>query len=721
MVDINEYMDLFLQESREHLQSLNNELLQLEQNPRDKDALNEIFRAAHTLKGMAATMGFDKITELTHLLEDILDDLREDAFYFSPELGDLLFQCVDVLEVMVEDLAIGKEEDHDISELMGKLKDYHQRERKQNLNQEDLKEEIEKRSEEFEIDVYSKEKISDYEKFEDELVEGPELESEPEPEFRPEIEEKTEAAELEFFFSEEEEDLLVEARRQKLNVYQVHVEIDPECIMKSVRAFMVYNNLGKMGQILKSIPEIQDIESDIKEDIIIFLITSHSQEEIEISLDMISEVTIKEIKVLESPSSDLVLDEIIEDTVDINPDEDKTRKEEKKDDLRTEIRRKINKTVRVDIEKLDQLMNLVGELVINKTRLEQIFKTNNLSDLHVTVEQIDRITSDLQNLVMGVRMVPIEQVFSRFPRMVRDLSKELGKQVELIMEGKETELDRTIIDEIGDPLVHLIRNSIDHGLEDPETRQKAGKPAQGNLCLLAKQEGNSVIIIVEDDGQGINIDKIKEKALEKGMVTQSELEQMDENSIINLIFSPGFSTSNKITDISGRGVGLDVVKAKIQSLNGNVFVESKAGQGTRFTIKLPLTLAIIQALMVKVGEETFAIPLVNIDETICIKSDKIQMVQGQEVIVLRGTVLRLVRLAEVLEVPGEIVTSDELNIVVVRKDNQQISLAVNELIGQQEIVISSLGKMLNGIPGIAGAAILGDGTVSLILDISTLL
>jgi two-component system chemotaxis sensor kinase CheA len=365
-------------------------------------------------------------------------------------------------------------------------------------------------------------------------------------------------------------------------------------------------------------------------------------------------------------------------------------------------------------------MNLVGELVINKTRLEQINLSNNMNGLNDTIEQINRITTDLQTVVQNVRMVSIEQVFNRFTRMVRDLAKELGKEVDLILEGKETELDRTVIDEIGDPLVHLIRNAVDHGLEMPEERIKNNKSSVGTLKLIAKHDGNQVTICVEDDGRGLDVERIKQKALAKNFVTQEQLENMDDQSITNMIFEAGFSTADKVTDISGRGVGLDVVKSKIQALSGQVLVETKKEHGSRFVIKLPLTLAIIQALLVRVQDETFAIPLANIDETCSLEPNQIKNIQNQQVMVLRGNVLPLISIKNILDIPGDNQT-DELYVVVVQKGDKKFGLVVEELIGQQEIVISSLGKLLSGLPGIAGASILGDGSISLILDIGTLL
>ncbi len=380
---------------------------------------------------------------------------------------------------------------------------------------------------------------------------------------------------------------------------------------------------------------------------------------------------------------------------------------------------KIKQTVRVDIDRLDKLMNLVGELVMHKGRLEQIGATHKVTDLNETIEQIDRITTDLQSVVMKVRMVPIEAVFNRFPRMVRDLAKDLDKEVEFLLEGKETELDRTVIDEIGDPLVHLLRNALDHGLESTQERVAKGKPRQGNVILRARHEGNNVYIDVEDDGAGINPDRIADKAIEKGLITAKEAENLSKEEIINLLFTPGFSTATNVTDISGRGVGLDVVKTKIESLSGEIFVDSRPGSGTKFRIKLPLTLAIIQALMVAVKDEIYAIPLSSVDETTVITMRDIKTIQSQEVIMLRGNVLPLFRLTSLIDLPSES-SDEEMYVVVVRKADRQIGLVVDTLIGQQEIVIKALGKILTGISGIAGAIVAGDGNVRLILDINTL-
>lgn len=656
-MNVNEYLDLFLEESREHLQSINEGLLKLEQNPKDGETLNEIFRSAHTLKGMAATMGYENITELTHKMENLLSKLREFEVEFSSEIGDLFFKCVDSLDLLVENIASSNDEEHDISDLVRMLT-YH--EQQDSYRQEKSKETLEER-----ID-----------------------------------------------FNEFEQKLVIEGINNNFNFYKITIGISENCVMKAVRAFMVFKSLEELGEIIKSIPSSQEIEDENFEDeFTIFILTNNSAKEVEEALGKITEVSVKEIY-------SLSLGEVSESN---QLEQLATNSDNNTKDKKNNINHKLSQTVRVDIGKLDNLMNLVGELVINKTRLEQIFKTNDISALNETVEQIDRITSDLQNVVMNVRMVPIEQVFNRFPRMVRDLAKELDKNVDLILEGKETELDRTVIDEIGDPLVHLIRNSLDHGVETSTERERLGKNPTATLKLIARQEGNSVVIVVEDDGTGISTDKVKEKALQKGLCTEAELDQMDQEEIVNLIFRAGFSTTDAITDLSGRGVGLDVVKTKIHSLSGSVSVESQKGKGTKFTIKLPLTLAIIQALLVRVQQEVYAIPLANIDETTIIEEKNIKNIQGQEVMMLRGKVLPLIKLEKALELPAsQWEREKEYFVVVVRKSTQQVGLVVNELIGQQEIVITSLGKLLSGIPGIAGAAVLGDGKVALILDVGTL-
>ena len=385
----------------------------------------------------------------------------------------------------------------------------------------------------------------------------------------------------------------------------------------------------------------------------------------------------------------------------------------------------VNRSVRVDIEKLDDLMNLVSELIIAKNGLASISgddfaKKEKRTIYNEQIEYLERITSNIHQSVMKVRMVPIESVVNRFPRMIRDLSKKLDKPMELVMSGEETELDRTVIDEIGDPLMHILRNSADHGLESAEKRRALGKPETGLITLNAFQEGNSVIIECSDDGGGIDTEKVRRKAIEKGTITEEQAETMTEKDFIDLLFKPSFSTAEQVSDVSGRGVGLDVVKSKIESLSGTVECKTVLGQGTTFTIRLPLTLAIIQSLMVTIGEEKYAIPLGSIDTIEDIPVEEVKRVEKKEVINLRGSVIPLIRMAEVLDVPGERPEKNTVTMVVVAKGDKKAGLVVDDLIGQLEIVIKSIGKYINNSKMISGATVLGDGEVALILDANAL-
>ena len=435
----NDYLELFFEETREHLQLLNEGLLRIEQNPSDEEPIHEIFRAVHTIKGMAATMGFEQITELSHKMENLLGKIRDKEMNLSPNISDLLFDCVDKLEQMIDNINDNKE--MDISQLLSQLTYLE----KQDLSQENP------------------------------------------------------APQDDALLNEYENKVIIEAQKQNLNVYKCIINVSPECIMKAVRVFMVFKSLEEIGEIIKSIPHSQDLEDEkFDNQFTVFLVSSKDASVIENTINNISEVSVDKIEIVGERNEKITISENM------------TKKDQKENNV-SKSNTKVHQTVRVDINKLDKLMNLVGELVINKTRLEDIFRTNDIKSLNETVEQIDRITSELQNVVMNVRMVPVEQVFNRFPRMVRDLSKELGKEINLIMEGKETELDRTVIDEIGDPLVHLLRNAIDHGIEKPEIRERKGKNKEGTLKLIARQEGNSVVIIVQDNGQGIGAEKLNKK------------------------------------------------------------------------------------------------------------------------------------------------------------------------------------------------------------------
>ena len=704
-MDMTQYRGMFLEEAQEHLQKLNEALLALEGSPENRAILDEIFRSAHTLKGMSATMGFNQVAELTHNMENVLHKLRNGELRSASGIVDLLFKCVDSLDSMINDIAGGGEGDLAVEDLLIELK---------NLN--DTESQAGKPSESMS------------------------------PEKRPSPGNPAGSAAIgqhivtSIEFNEYEKNLIKQAIDQGFHCYHILVPIDPRCVMKSARAFMIFKNMEAIGEIIKSIPPVQEIEEEkFDTSFEIILISIELQETVRKGLVSITEVMEPDITVISRVfSSSLTADRAEpqalvsqplqqDDSLDSTENRDlgvaraQNLEKTKNEPGYTPSKAKASQTVRVDTTKLDNLINLVGELVINKTRIEQIGKVNQIPDLAETLEQMDRITTDLQNVVMKVRMVPIDTVFSRFPRMVRDLAKELGKDIELVIEGKETELDRTVIDEVGDPLVHLLRNAVDHGIEGPELRAAAQKPEQGRVLLSARHEGNNVVIEVEDDGKGLNPEAIKQKAVEKGILDADGAAEISDAEAVRLVLWPGFSTAEKITDISGRGVGMDVVKNKIEALSGSINIESSPGRGTKFKIQLPLTLAIIQALLVLIEDETYAIPLSFIAETTSVLPEQVNKIQEQEVILLRGGVLPLIRLNEVLQVkPTDLPKDEEINIVVVKNGEKRVGLLVDTLIGQQEIVIKPLGKLLCNIPVVAGATILGNGQVSLIIDVAGL-
>ncbi|MCR5439962.1 MAG: chemotaxis protein CheA [Selenomonas sp.] len=682
-METNQYMEMFLDESHEHLQSLNEGLLSLEENSEDVSVVNDIFRNAHTLKGMSATMGYNKIAELTHEMEDVLDLIRKEQLKLDEDIIDTLFKCLDSLEQMINSVADGESEDVvDVSDLVAKLS------------------------------AISK--------------------GEPAPaaaSAAPAAAEKTAAApSAGIELTDVDRDVLRQAKEGGLLGIHVQVTLSETCLLKSARSYMVMNALDELGDVIKSVPPAEALEQEkFDHSFDVLVVTASDTKAVEEALSSISEI-----------------DKLVVELVDPEaPAAAKPAAEEKKAapapapaaapaaakpaaakkaPAKPAAPKKAHQSqsVRVDIDKLDTLMNLMGELVINKVRLEQIGQTHRLAELTETLEQMDRVTTDLQNIVMKVRMVPVSAVFNRFPRMVRDVSKELNKEINLTIEGEETELDRTVIDEIGDPIMHLLRNSLDHGVEHPDEREAKGKPRTGEVGLIARHEGNNVVIMVTDDGAGIPAEKIRKKAVEKGMITQEEADKLDDADAVRLIFLPGFSTAEQITDISGRGVGMDVVRSKIESLSGHVDVETKVDEGSVFKIKLPLTLAIIQAMLVKVQEEMYAIPLGSIDSTINIQPEDIKTVRNKEVIVLRGEIIPIIRMEETLQVP-HVKDSDEIFVVVVHAGEAKAGIVVDNLIGQQEIVIKTLGNLFAGLKMFSGATVLGDGRVALILDVATMM
>lgn len=686
-MDMNQYLDIFIEESREHLQQLNVSLLELEKDNKNKEVLNEVFRVAHTLKGMSGTMGYSKMQTLTHRMEDVLDALRNDRFVADSNMVDVLFKCLDALETYVNTIsATGQEGNEAFQDVVDAL---------HNIM---LKAGSEK-------GVEKKAQPSSRDKgFNSEAAQV-----------------KSEIVEL----NQYDVNVIKKAIETNMNVFQIHVVLDKGCLLKAARAFIVFQILEKNSEVIKSIPKVEDIEDERFDlDFTVVAITEKSEEFFNKEINSVAEISKVEIIPI-----DLDAIEIVEDEKEINANTEFDNTENA--DIAATAQggaadqhkkfQKTGKTVRVDIDRLDILMNLVSELIIIKTRLDESSANKDDADAE-SIEYLERITTSLHDAVMRVRMVPVETVFNRFPRMIRDVSRELNKDIELHMSGEETELDRTVIDEIGDPLIHILRNSADHGLETHEQRLKTSKPNVGNIYLRAFQDGNNVVIEVEDDGQGIDVDKVRKKIVQRGLESSEIVNALSDKEVIAYLFKPNFTTADKVTDLSGRGVGLDVVKTKIETLGGIVEVDTVRGKGSRFTIRIPLTLAIIQALLVRIGEEKYAIPLGSIQEIENVKPQDIRLVRNQEVILLRDMVIPIVRLGSILSVPGTVPDEDKKTItcVIAKKGEKLSAFMVDSLIGQQEIVIKSLGKVLAGVKYIAGATILGDGNVALILDVNSL-
>ncbi|MGM9934232.1 chemotaxis protein CheA [uncultured Clostridium sp.] len=681
-MDTSQYMSMFLEESLDNLQTLNESLLELEQNPEDIDKVNEIFRVAHTIKGMAATMGFNDLAELTHKMEDVLSEFREGELKVTQDVVTVLFDCLDTLEKMVDLVQEGSDEKVDIEGIMAKLADI-----KENGN----KGKEENDQEDNEAKASSEVKVSNADKI------GLEL-------------------------NEYDISVIKQAEEKGFNAIEIKVTLSENTLLKSARAFLIVKDLEDNGEILKSVPSTQDIENEEFDfELKFVLITKSTVDEILTIVNGISEVSkveaakieLEEIEV--QPKEAEVKEEKKQEVIPVEKKVEAPKKDAVKKPQHKKEMKKAHQSVRVDLERIDNLMNMVSELVIYRTRLEQIVTAHKSQELNETLEQVGRTTSDLQDLVMKIRMLPLDTVFNRFPRMIRDVSVELNKEINFIIEGADTELDRTVIDEIGEPLIHLLRNAADHGIESKEERIAAGKSPVGTIKLVAYQEGTKALIKVIDDGAGINVAKVKAKAEQKGINTEG----LSDADIRNLIFAQGFSTNEVVTDLSGRGVGMDVVKTKISALGGTVDVISEEGKGSTFIIKLPLTLQIIQALLVKVGEETLAISLGFIDRVIDYKEENIKKSNGKEVIVYREDVIPLVRLNESLDIESG--KTDKKFVIIVNVGDKTIGLLVDALCGQQEIVIKPLGKTLKGLDQYIGATILGNGLVTLILDIGALL
>ncbi len=708
-MDVSQYLEIFLDETNEHLQSLNQQILVLEQEPDNMDTINEIFRAAHSLKGMAGTMGYKRMQNLTHDMENVFSEVRNGNIQVKAGMIDILFQCLDALEEYNDNIRETQDEGtNDNEPLIKALNDI--------LNGKDAEE-----SGADDNAAAGEEAADDGASKKEESNDG-----------------ASKNKWLDIALSEDQISVLGEAITQGKKIYGLTVNVQEACILKAARAFLVFKAIEEHAEIIVSNPSAQDIEDEKFElDFSLIVISDEAIDGIITSASNVSEIEsvigdVYELDAAAAPAKDddveVAKEEVPEETVKNAPAASTSPATApapaKENDKKAPAEKKaVNRTVRVDIEKLDTLMNLVSELITAKNSLVSASSTEGNSHQEFTeqIEYLESVTTSLHESVMKVRMVPIESVVTKFPRMIRDLSKKLNKKMELYMTGEETELDRTVVDEIGDPLMHLLRNAADHGLESAELRKERGKPEVGSIFLDAYQDGNNVVIEVRDDGNGIDAQAVKNKAIERGVVTPEQAELMSEKEIIDLLFSAGFSTAKVVSDVSGRGVGLDVVKSKIESLSGEVEVKSKLGEGSTWIIRLPLTLAIIQALMVDIGEEKYAISLGSIQTIENISKEDIKLVQTKEVINLRGTVIPLIRLDEILDIPHSNEEREDLIVVIVKKGDKLAGLIVDELEGQQEIVIKSLGKYINKCKIISGATILGDGEVALILDANALI
>ncbi|MDF2954989.1 MAG: Chemotaxis protein histidine kinase CheA [Candidatus Alkanophagales archaeon MCA70_species_2] len=650
-VDVTKYLQVFLDETGEHVQTLIHAVLSLESG--DADAVHEAFRAAHTIKGMAASMGFRYMEQLCHALENVLDSIRNNRVDATSEVVDVLLESAATLEELLQNIETQGQEvttdaeaETEISTLLSKLDAC-----------------VSASADSMSADAEGAASVTKS------------CESDA-------VEEKT------------------EKREGRNRTYEITVVLDKSCMFKGARGFLILKGLSEVGEIVKTTPPPQDIEEERFDfEFKVVLVTDADEADIKRVLNAIAEIECVKVRELQE-----------------EPQETKQARTEKSKKREEGIR-----SVRVGIEKLDTVVNLVGELVINKGRLVQIARKYGIKELGDTMSIVERTITDLQYEIMQMRMVSVEHIFNRFPKLVRDLCRKLSKEVEFIIEGKEIELDRTVLDEIVEPLIHLLRNAIDHGIEPPEERERKGKNRKGRVRLTAQRERGHVSITVEDDGRGIDVQKVKAKAVAKGLISEADAARLSNADASALIFTPGFSTADAATETSGRGVGMDVVKSKVEALGGTVEITSEKDCGTRITLRLPLTTAIIQALLISVGDELYAIPLSSVVEVVRWSdlNGNVRQLHGEQVMLLRGSLLPLLSLRCLLELPnGE----EKPNaVVVVERSGEKLGLFVDSIIEQQEIVVKPLGKLLQGVKGLSGFTILGDGRVVPILDVLTLI
>ncbi|MCG1020669.1 chemotaxis protein CheA [Sutcliffiella horikoshii] len=682
-MDLNQYLDIFLEESKEHLQTINNQLLELEKQPKNTEIVNEIFRSAHTLKGMSATMGYEDLASLTHQMENVLDLIRNSKLTVTANLLDVIFRSVEYLEEMVISISEGGDGRKDVKDVV------------------DLLVKIEKGEEFLTLDASEGKDGNDHNDH-----------------------------------SYDSYELTIMQQSEELGYfpYEITVSLREDCLLKAARVFMVFEVVEGIGEVIKSNPSVEMLEEEkFDHSFQITMVAKEEASSIEAKIMKVSELDyVKVIKLdtksLATTDKESQTETAIQEALSAQEETASAVAHIKKPDEKKATPSKgnalSNKTIRVSIDRLDGLMNLFEELVIDRGRLEQISKELNESELTETVERMSRISNDLQNIILNMRMVPIDTVFNRFPRMVRQLARDLGKKVDIHIIGAETELDRTVMDEIGDPLVHLLRNAIDHGIETPEVRNANGKPEEGKITLKAYHSGNHVFIEIIDNGAGISRVKVLNKAISKGVISEQDAERLSDQEVYQLILSSGFSTAEVISDISGRGVGLDVVKNTIESLGGRITIDSAEGNGTTFSIQLPLTLSIISVLLTEIENEKYAIPLSSIIETAIIKKEEILTAHNQEVIDFRGKIVPVIHLDKVFQVEKNNNEDDQpelYSLVLVKKGERIAALVVDSFIGQQEVVLKALGQYLNSTFAISGATILGDGQVALIVDCNALI
>lgn len=665
------YRDLFFEESDDNLQTLNDSILELEQEPDNIDLINSIFRVAHTLKGMSATMGYDVMTKLTHKMEDMFDLFKTGKMKINTDHISLVFKCLDKLQELVDDLRDDKElEESQITDLWNEL----------------------------------------------DRVESSAGAGEAEAPAAP-VEEHDEGALSTKFerYDDADTDVVNGAKADGMNAYTIAIRLDKDTMLKGPRVFLITEHLEKNGEIIRTEPSADLLEDgDFDTDFRMIYLTKDSVDDVKNIIESNTEIDSYIVEEFKEPAAEEEKAEEKTETEEKPAEEKKPAAKKPAAKTQAPAHKAKNQAIRVDLTRLDRFLNLVSEIVVYRNQLEDATDRESIGEIRDSLEQVSRLTSELQDLVLKIRMQQVSVVFSRFPRMVRDLSNQLNKEMKLEIIGEETELDKTVVSELSEPLIHLLRNSADHGIEDPETRKKLGKPEVGTITLAAYQEGNKVLITLSDDGKGLKPEIIKASAEKKGIDTTG----MTDRELQMLVFHPGFSTAKKITNISGRGVGLDAVQAKIGELGGSIEMDSKVDVGTTFIIKLPLTLSIIQALMVQIGKESFAIPLDVVERVVMVREKDIMQTSNQEVCKFQEGLIPIIRTDKLLQVPSS--SSDKKYAIIVKIGKQYYGVLVDKMVGQQEIVIKKIDPMLQKIKKYQGATILGNGSIALILDVNAI-